>query len=192
MSLVNKKELRDNLICKRKQKGTSFILENSENISENLRNIPAFNTSAHILFYVSTDGEVHTHDLIRESLSSNKNIYVPISEPKTHTLTISKIQKFSDLIISTYGILEPKKEKISAVPLNQIEVIIVPGVVFDEKGHRIGQGGGYYDWLLSHTKATSIALAFEFQIQNAIPTETHDQKVDFIVTEKRVISCNLD
>jgi len=69
-------------------------------------------------------------------------------------------------------------------------VIIVPGVGFDEIGHRIGQGGGYYDWLLSHSKALSIALAFEFQIKKTIPTESHDQRVDMIITEKRVISCN--
>jgi 5-formyltetrahydrofolate cyclo-ligase len=188
---VNKKELRKHLVYKRKQKSKSFVMKNSKYISENLRHISSFNGASHILFYVSTNGEVHTHDLIKESLSLNKNVYVPISETKTHTLTISKIKKFSDLKPSTYSILEPKKEKISAVPLHEIEVIIVPGVGFDKQGHRIGQGGGYYDWLLSHTKAISIALAFEFQIQHTLPTDPHDQKVDFIVTEKRIISCNI-
>jgi len=56
-------------------------------------------------------------------------------------------------------------------------------------GYRIGQGGGYYDWLLCKTKAISVALAFEFQIKKTIPIEPHDRRVDLIVTEKRVINC---
>ncbi|MBS3778047.1 MAG: 5-formyltetrahydrofolate cyclo-ligase [Candidatus Thermoplasmatota archaeon] len=187
---MNKKELRNHLISLRKQESKQFIFENSEKISNNLLILPAFFNSSHILLYVSYNGEVCTHNLIKKAFSLNKKVYVPISETKNHTLTISKLQQYNDLVPGTYGILEPKKEKRNSVPPKRMETIIVPGVGFDQKGHRLGQGGGYYDWLLTHINATSIGLAFEFQIQNTIPVEPHDQKVDCIVTEKRVIDCN--
>ena len=187
---MNKKELRNHLISLRKQKSKQFIFENSEKISNNLLSLPAFQDSTHILFYVSYNGEVHTHNLIKKAFSLHKKVYVPISKTKNHTLSISKLQQFNDLIPGTYAILEPKKEKRNFVPLKQVETIIVPGVGFDHNGHRLGQGGGFYDWLFTHTNATSIGLAFEFQIQHKIPVEPHDQQVDCIVTEKRVIDCN--
>jgi len=186
---MNKKQLRTKIQNQRKQKSKQFILTNSEQIRKQLMKQSLFQHTSKILFYVSYNGEVHTHDLIKKSFSLNKTIYVPISNPQTHTLYISKLDQFTDLSPGTYGILEPKKDTINTVPLNQIELIIVPGVAFDEHGHRIGQGGGYYDWLLSKTRVPTIALAFEFQIHATIPIEPHDQRIDYIITEKRVISC---
>lgn len=184
-----KAELRKKLIEQRKSKSEAMFIKKSQKITNILLHLTAFQQAQHILFYVSNNGEVHTHKLIKKLLSSNKSIYVPLSEPKTHTLMISILHHFEDLTKSTYGILEPKKEKQEIVPIDSIELIIVPGVGFDPLGHRIGQGGGYYDWLLSKTKATSIALAFEFQILDFIPTGPHDQLVDIIITENQVINC---
>jgi 5-formyltetrahydrofolate cyclo-ligase len=155
-------------------------------------NLSLFQDSMHPLFYVSTNNEVCTHQLIKKVLSSKKKVYVPLSEIKTHTLKISKLSYWDDLIPGTYNILEPKKEKQKLVPINTIDVIIVPGIGFDKKGNRLGQGGGYYDWLLSQTNATAIALAFEFQLLNLIPMDSHDQQVDIIITEKQVIHCGKD
>ena len=188
---MNKEKLRYDLIQLRKQKSEDFIRENSKKIGETLLNLPEVKNASHLLYYVSYNGEVNTHDLIKKSLSMNKSIYVPISNPSTHTLTLSKLKQFDDLIPGTYGILEPKKEAFMPVPIDLIEVIIVPGVAFDDKGHRIGQGGGYYDWLLSNVNTISIALAFEFQIKKTIPTEAHDQSVNCIITEKQVINCTI-
>jgi len=190
MNNVHKKEFRKQLLLKRKQKSQQCILINSEKISDHLLILPAFRNASHILFYVSYNGEVHTHKLMRKAFSLNKNVYVPISEPKTHTLTISKLNQFADLTTGSYSILEPKKEKREIVPIEKIETILVPGVAFDLNGNRLGQGGGYYDWLLSQSKATTIGLAFEFQIRHFIPTDPHDEQVDIIVTEKRIIHCN--
>ena len=186
---MSKERIRNDLIKQRKSKSDHFIKKNSEKISENVLNLSVIRNASHLLFYVSYNGEVYTHDLIKKTLSMNKTVCVPISHPTTHTLTLSKLQQFVDLKPGTYGILEPKEEMVIPVPINHIEVIIVPGVGFDESGHRIGQGGGYYDWLLSNSKALSIALAFEFQMKKKIPIEGHDQIVDLIVTEKRVIQC---
>ena len=189
---INKEQLRDQIRNQRSNKSKSFILEKSEKISKNLCNLKEFQQADHILFYVSYNGEVDTHSLLKKTLSSKKTVFVPLSNPKDHTLSISELRAFSDLIPGTYGILEPKKEKIRPSSIHNIDVVLVPGVAFDKYGHRLGQGGGYYDWFLSKSTAISIALSFKFQLVKEIPVESHDQSVDIIVTEHQVIRCTSD
>ncbi len=187
---MEKTKLRQKLIKLRKQREKQEILNHSQSIIKQLMNLSVFQQAEHILCYVSYNNEVHTHQLIQKMLKmKNKIVTVPISKTETHTLEISKLQQFTDLKPGAYDILEPKKEKQQLIPLENIDTIIVPGVGFDRKGHRIGQGGSYYDWLLSRSNATTIALAFEFQIIPIIPTEAHDQSVDYIITEKQIINC---
>lgn len=188
--MIDKKTLRKQLSCQRREKSTSFIQKNSKIITKKLMNQPLFNKSKHILFYVSYNGEVYTHQIIKESIRCNKETYVPFSITKTHTIQISKLDYFTDLKPGAYGILEPTEEKQQLMPITILDLIIVPGVAFDTRGNRIGQGGGYYDWLLNQSNATSIALAFDFQIIPSIPTEAHDQRVDYIITENQVIDCH--
>ncbi|MFO8078646.1 MAG: 5-formyltetrahydrofolate cyclo-ligase [Thermoplasmatota archaeon] len=188
--MIDKKILRKKLSCQRRKKSTGFIQRNSKLITKELMNLPIFDKSKHILFYVSYNGEVYTHQIIKESIRCNKETYVPLSITKTHSLQISKLNHFTDLKPGAYGILEPIKEKQQLMPIKILDLIIVPGVAFDTKGNRIGQGGGYYDWLLNQSNATSVALTFDFQIIPSIPTEAHDQTVDYIITEKQIIDCD--
>ena len=68
----------------------------------------------------------------------------------------------------------------------EIELIIVPGIAYDRKGNRIGRGKGYYDRLLTATKATKIGVGYDFQfIDDEIPSEPHDVWVDVVITESR-------
>ena len=73
----------------------------------------------------------------------------------------------------------------------QVEVIVLPGSVFDEQGGRLGYGGGYYDRFiaLQAPQAKRIGLAFEMQIEKQLPLQPHDQKLHLIITEKRIIDC---
>ena len=114
---------------------------------------------------------------------------VPISNKEDYSLILSKLNSFEDLVEGPYGILEPKKEKIKEISFDEIDLIIIPGIVFDLKGNRIGHGKGFYDRLLKNTKVSIIALAFEFQIIGKIPVDKNDKPVDIIITEKRIIYC---
>ena len=88
------------------------------------------------------------------------------------------------------GILEPKKEYYRLFPPEDIDLIIIPGVVFDLSGNRIGRGFGYYDNFLGKvcSSAEIIALAFEMQIVKKIPNDKNDIPVHKIITEKRIIN----
>ena len=183
-----KEELRKELMKIRNNLSESELLEKSKQIKKRLYEMKEFQQASAILFYVSYDNEVYTHEMIKECISE-KNIVVPVTDKQKRQLLLSKLRNWNDLTIGSYDILEPKKEKLKKISIDDVDLVIVPGIGFDEKGSRLGHGKGYYDNLLNHSKALKIALAFEFQIVENIPTEKHDIPVDKIVTEKRIIDC---
>jgi len=186
--LIMKNSLRRYLIENRKKISKNEVLEKSELIKNRLFEMKDFQQSLTILFYVSYDNEVYTHDMIKESIKLGKNVIVPKSDKENRKLILSKLNNWEDLVKGAYGILEPKE--IDPISIDKIDLIIVPGVGFDKQGRRIGHGKGYYDNLLRNSKKTiHIGLAFEFQIVEEIPTDAHDVPVQKIITEKRVIGC---
>ena len=185
-----KKKVRQELIKVRKSFLKEDVFEKSKEIKGNLFDLTEFKEASNILFYVSYDNEVNTHDMIKESMKKKKNVIVPISDKINRCLILSELKNWDDLEQGSYGIFEPRKEKIKEAPIEKIELIIVPGVGFDEKGNRIGHGKGFYDNLLRNsTNIPHIGLAFESQTLKEIPIQSHDLPVHKIVTEKRVIDC---
>ena len=184
-----KEVLRQKMLKKRSNVTKSKILEKSNQIKKRLFKIKEFNQASAILFYISYDNEVYTHNMIKECLSSGKHVIVPITSKENRSLILSKLENWEDLELGAYGILEPRKEYVKEFSLDVIDLIVIPGVAFDERGYRMGHGMGYYDDLLvNSTKAIHIGLAFEFQLVDEIPIEYHDMKVDKIVTEERIIN----
>jgi 5-formyltetrahydrofolate cyclo-ligase len=186
-----KEGLRQQLLIRRKEVPSGEISKKSKKIRDLLFELNEFRKAHCILFYVSYDHEVHTHDMIKEALSLKKSVVVPVSNTVKKTLLLSNLTCFDDLLPGAYGILEPKGKSIEEVSIDCVDLVIVPGVAFDVRGNRLGHGKGYYDSLLRNAAAVElVALAFEFQIVEKIPVEPHDVPVDIIVTEKRIINCN--
>jgi len=185
-----KDELRKIVKEKRNRLQKIDVLTKSSQIKKRVFDLKEFKQAKTVLFYVSYDNEVCTHDMIKESVSKGKRIVVPISDKENRRLILSEFDEWNNLEPGSYGILEPRKDKIKEISVEEVDLIIAPGVGFDEKGRRIGHGKGYYDSLLRNsTKALHIGLAFELQIVDHVPTEEHDVPLDRIVTEKRVINC---
>jgi len=181
-----KEKLRKEIKEKRRKQSKEDNRKKSKEIKERLFGLKEFIDAETVLFYISYDGEVFTHDMILESFYK-KNIIVPVSNKDTCSLTLSHLKSWEELSIGSYGILEPRIEKIRKTRVEDIDLIIVPGVAFDEKGNRLGHGKGYYDRLLKDAKVPIVALAFEFQIIENVPTDEHDKSVDIIITEERII-----
>ena len=72
----------------------------------------------------------------------------------------------------------------------EVELVVVPGVSFDRRGHRLGYGRGYYDSLLKKVKGCTIGLAYDMQIVERVPDEPHDVAVDMVVTQSEIIRCS--
>ena len=150
-----------------------------------------FKKAKSILFYASFRSEVDTIKCIRHALKLKKMIALPCVDREKKELRLYKIKDISKLESGYMGIMEPRAAKSREKGLKNIDVAIVPGAGFDKNGNRIGYGFGYYDKLLSKSEkpVTTIALAFEEQIVSKVPNESHDVKIDKIITEKRVIDC---
>lgn len=162
-------------------------VKKSERIAERLFELPEFRKARVVLFYASKEKEVHTHDMIGRALVAGKRVVLPITDTKARELRLSEIKTLGELAPGAFGIPEPRTER--PVSPDELELVIVPGVAFDERGDRVGYGMGYYDKLLKRVKCPTVALAFEFQMVPHAHGEEHDVAVQKIVTEERVIEC---
>lgn len=123
--------------------------------------------------------------MIRLALTQGKRVVLP--KVRGTVLELLEVRDFDgDVAPGAWGIPEPQGT--SPVALDDIDLVIVPGAGFDERGNRIGYGAGFYDKLLPSFAGTTVALAFESQIVPKVPSDVHDVPVRKIVTEKRVIT----
>lgn len=173
-----KNKLRNEILEKRNKLDITNAESKSKLIIDKLRQDSNFISAKTIMFYVSKGNEVHTQDLIKESIKDKRVIV-----PKVHDkgLLCCQLKEFDKMEFSCLGILEPIDEMTCDV--SDIDLIIVPGVVFDKRGHRIGYGMGYYDSLLKNAKCPKIGLAYDFQILDKIPNDEWDIKVDKVITD---------
>jgi len=139
---------------------------------------------------ISNKPEVDTILLIEELWQLGKKVAVPKCHPKTREMTFYAIESFAQLETVYMHLREPIPEKCELVDANEMDIILVPGVVFDRFGYRIGYGGGYYDrYVLNYKKGKLMSLLFDEQIVNRVPSEEHDCPVDIIVTPTERIDC---
>jgi len=187
---MDKKIIRQEILKKRDTQTQQEIEEKSIKIKEKFFCLPEFRKAKTIMFYLSFKSEVETEEMIREALESKKRIAVPVVKKEQDVIYISEIKNYdNELRTGDYGILCPKKEFIREIPTGEVDLVIVPGVVFDERGYRIGYGKGFYDKFLCDVKdrIPTIALAFELQIVGEVPVDSHDIQMDKVITETRII-----
>src|SRR3989344_8886632 len=180
-----KSKLKESILKKRNSLPKDEILEKNKKIHDKLFGLEQYKKSRTIMFFVSFNSEVGTHGMIKEALM-NKMVVVP--KVMHHEIEPSVIIDLDNLIPSKIGILEPIEAM--KIAYKNIDLVLVPGIVFDKEGHRIGYGFGYYDKFLKKVpKAIKIGLVFDLQVIERIPKEMHDVPVDMIVTEDRVVKC---
>ncbi|HEU5140523.1 MAG TPA: 5-formyltetrahydrofolate cyclo-ligase [Bacillales bacterium] len=165
--------------------GTRGIL--SASIANKLSSLPEWKQSGMIGMTMSTDDEIDTKPLIRTAWAKNKKIAVPKTDPNQKIMDFRRIVSLTQVEEAFAGILEPKTAETESVLPEEIDLLVVPGLVFDHNGFRIGFGGGFYDRYLSEYRNVTVSLAYEMQLLDRIPVEVFDLPVDIIVTERRVI-----
>jgi 5-formyltetrahydrofolate cyclo-ligase len=142
------------------------------------------------LLYINSNCEVNSLNIIERCLNYKKIVILPAFVSTKYEMKLMKIDNLdTDLTLGPRNILEPDPNQCNVVPIECIDIAIIPGIAFDEKGGRIGSGDGYYDRLIPKLPITTrkVALTFENQIVPQIQMEAHDRYVDIIITEKRII-----
>lgn len=188
--MQNKKELRKYIFGLRDNLAPREIASKSERIAQNLRLLPAYRRAHTVMFFLSFRSEVDTRGAVEECISLGKKVVVPKALPETRELQPSLLLDWErDLEPGAYDIPEPRQEALREIEPGQIDLLIVPGVAFDESGNRLGYGGGYYDrfFALLRPEVPLVALVFDLQIVPAVPVDEWDRRVDWIVTEERVL-----
>ena len=192
-----KKRLREKLLKTRDAIPPELKSAKESAIEDRLFSQDVFKKAQSILMYVSFRSEVDTRKYLDDIIQLGKKLVLPLVDTRHKVLKLYEVINLDELTPGYMGILEPEILKNRRCSLKNIDLVIIPGTGFDHKGNRLGYGGGYYDKLLCMESRelsevehiTTVALAFEEQIGNEIPSEPHDIKVDMIVTDKRLIRC---
>lgn len=197
--MVSKKELRKQILKIRDVLSLEEREQKSARITTQIFECKEYQNANKLLLFASYKSEVDTTGIFLKALEHSKDIYYP--KVFEEQMGFYQVQKQEDLEDGYRGIYEPKENEDKCfLPKAEDKVLVLmPGAVFDDVGNRVGYGGGYYDKYLQQLESimpkenvTKIAVAFECQIveKGLIENECHDVRLDYVVTEERVIKCN--
>jgi 5-formyltetrahydrofolate cyclo-ligase len=164
--------------------------ETSRRIAARLTGLPEYAAARTVMFYLDARDEARTRRAVEDALARGKKIVVPYCVEGE--LELFHLERMDELEPGAYRILEPKAKLRDAAEkrasVAELDLIVTPGVAFDRRGGRLGNGGGYYDKLLrrARTDALLAALAFECQMFPEVPMQAHDVYMDKVVTETTV------
>jgi len=152
-----------------------------------LRNQNVWRAAKSILLFAPLPDEPDIWPLLAEALAANKTVALPgfVSEKNRYTAR-RIIDPARDLVVGQFGIREPADVS-PEMELNQLDLVLVPGVAFDSHGRRLGRGQGFYDRLLAGVRGTKCGVAFEEQLVDAVPVEPLDISLNCILTPTRWI-----
>ena len=133
-----------------------------------------FKRAKNVMFYIAFRGEVNTEEMISAAKVLGKKVSVPVCERDKIAIRPCHLEEHAHLRRGPYGVREPAEQK--CIRLEDLDLVIVPGVAFDKKGNRLGRGKGFYDRFLSRLPkdTPSIGLAYDFQILPSVPAFAHD------------------
>jgi 5-formyltetrahydrofolate cyclo-ligase len=190
--MKTKDEIRLEMREKRKKITQEERREASKAITKNLveGDVRLFLWAWRICMYLSTPHEIPTRYIARATWEAGRELCVPYWSVSQEEYKLSLMEPSTKLVTGKMGIREPQV-RIPVQPFD-VDVFIIPGLAFDMRGGRLGYGAGIYDDLLSQARKISqkIAVCYDWQVlEEPLPLEPHDICVDWIVTDKRVISC---
>lgn len=152
----------------------------AQRVFEHLERTAAFMLAEHILMYHSLPDELSTHEFLNR-WSGRKNFYLPrVNGVNLDILPYDR----SRMHLGAFNIEEPTGDE--TADINDIELIIVPGVAYDKRGNRIGRGKGFYDRLLQDSHAVTIGVAYHCQLVDDIEPDEYDVPVDYVITEQGI------
>ena len=179
-----KQVLREKMLNTRNSSSIEAIQRMSEDIQTRIINTDEFINAKTVAAYYPVGSEVSTLKILSTALYWQKHLALPRVEDADSIIFAEVNDLDKDLEPGKYKIKEPKNR---CLKINEMDLVLVPGIAWDEHGHRLGYGKGYYDRYLPSITAASVGLAYDFQVLENIPHEKNDFRVNLIVTEKRVI-----
>jgi len=166
------------------------MAEKQKKVENNFLEFANFLEANLALLYINRKNQISTYNIIKTSLDVKKGIVLPAYSESKHSISLMKINDYEkDLIKTSSDILEPNTKTCKKIPINQIDIALIPGLAFDEKGGRIGFGEGFYNKLITKLPETTrkVAITFEEQVVESVQVDSRKYNIDIIITDKRTI-----
>ena len=160
-------------------------------ITDQILKLECFQRARCVLLYASMGSEFDTSALITQVMAEKK-LALPKVDKATRMLQLYFVTNLeADLQPGVWDIREPRSDRCTPAPLNEIDLVLAPGVAFTQRGDRLGYGAGYYDRLLARfmpltPRPAVIVAAFSVQMVSDLPLSATDRPVDCIVTETAI------
>lgn len=180
-----KQNLRNAVKQQRKDLTTEEKLILDNGVLSNVRKMREYQGCSTVFVYVSTPIEVDTRNIIAMAWSDNKRVAVPRCIPETRQMTFHYINSFDDLTPGTFSVLEPSADAPLAENFDK-SIMLVPALMIDKYGYRLGYGKGYYDRYISKYCGLTVGLCYINNIKNRLYHGRFDKKLDYIITEKYI------
>ena len=187
---MDKQTLRQALQNRREQLDPEQVVRSSESLCGRVLASDAYVSARHVFCFLSTPREPQTDGIIRTGFEQGKHLCVPAYDRERAGYRPVVLTRDAVLVKDRFGLMEPEQKE--WISMDEPDLALVPGVVFDATGGRLGHGGGYYDRILSERTRgpfVKIGLAFAFQVVARVPQTETDVRVDMIITENETIRC---
>lgn len=181
-----KAALREELLARRKALTPDLIDSRGIKVQSRFLATPYYHRARTVALYAPIRGEVPTRDILTAALSDGKVVCYPLSHVHGRILSFRAVRSEVELEPGRLGVREPPSSA-ELIPVQEIDLFVVPGLGFTNEGKRLGRGGGYYDATLraASERARRVGLAFAEQVVSGIPTTPEDVDMDLVVTESQ-------
>ncbi|OOE09891.1 5-formyltetrahydrofolate cyclo-ligase [Fictibacillus arsenicus] len=156
----------------------------NEKIAAQLFKTELWQNSNYIGITVSRKFELDTTTVIKKAWEEGKKVCVPKCYSANKKMEFRELSSFDELENVYMDLYEPVIDRTKVIPKENIDLLIVPGLVFDKKGYRIGYGGGYYDRFLQNYQGSTLSICYSFQTAEQLPFEVFDVPVEQVITEE--------
>lgn len=182
---ASKRALRAQVAAMLPQPGSEAHADACRRAQQRLIESPAVAAAARIAIYRALPSEVATLDATAKLLAAGKDVFFPAMVEGARVLRF--LRAHGRLSRGALGVEEPEDLPSARVPLEAIELFVVPALAVDANGHRLGRGKGYYDATLTAAgpRARRVVLVFDAQLVERVPVAGHDERMDAICTDAR-------
>lgn len=184
---TTKEELRQAVRHRRAGVGSALAAEAGTRILAQLAGFAPYRAATVVLGYLETDGEAPTGPVLADALRRGKRVFVPAANADWFVEYHERVP----LERGAWGVSEPVGTA-SFVAADEAGIIFVPVVAWDRRGGRLGRGTGWYDRILPRVAMPRVGVAFDWQEETSVPTDGWDERIDYVVTESRLVSCGRD
>lgn len=183
--------LRRQMLLQRKTMSLEVVTAGSRTICKQLLSWPVFQQAKTVMGYLAMPGEPYLDDLLIHAIEAGKTVCVPLMGSVYGVMESAAITDLNEVVAGRLGVRMPDPSRARILDPSRIDLVLTPGVAFDDSGNRLGMGAGYYDrFFIRAPQAIRAGISWSGQLVSEVPRAEHDILMQWVVTEDRIINCD--